>query len=267
LPVAILAGVVALALAWFLLAGGNTPGTPAATLSASAPAPIAAAPTNLKATAGPFAVVLRWREGTGGTVDVSRYTISRNGRSIALASEGALHYVDRSALPMQTYRYSVQGVGADSTMSEEATVRVTTPKAPLSAARLEGVFNMKFRITSSYNVHGFGGKTEGWEYRPKCSSGPCLTALEDIHWKKFATNLRRSGGTYTSAFPFTGYMYCSHTPDSGTVEIDLHVTKAKTLHGAWAATALRGTQKVTTGAGLGCASAGLTYEVTGTLAG
>src|SRR5262245_62787559 len=87
LPVAIVAGILVLALAWYLLANGGGSGPEQPSVAASAPEPVAPMPTNLKATAGPFAVVLRWREGTGGTVDVSRYTLTRDGHAIGLAPE------------------------------------------------------------------------------------------------------------------------------------------------------------------------------------
>jgi hypothetical protein len=237
-----------------------------ATSSSAAPSPVAPppAPQQLRATAvESFQVALKWRPGDG-TVDVTRYAIYRDGDYVGSAMDGDLGYVDKTALPSQRYRYTVQAV-VPGGLSEAAAVVAKTPKAPLSDARLEGVFNMKFRITSSYGVHGFGNKTEGWRYTPKCDQGACTAQVKDIHWSKFATDLHRSGAEYKSTFRLHGYMYCDSVPDDVSVSITLHVTKAEIFKDAWRVTAVSGTMSVSSPASLGCTSGGITYSVTGSL--
>ena len=124
---------------------------------------------------------------------------------------------------------------------------------------------MKFHITSSYGVHGFGNKSEGWRYTPRCDQGACTAHLKDIHWSKFETDLHRSGVVYTSTFPLHGYMYCDSIPDDVSASITLRVTKAKVFKDAWRVTAVSGTMSVSTTAQLGCTSGGITYGVTGSL--
>jgi hypothetical protein len=242
---------------------GTVP-TPSGSATATGVPPM---PTGLKAAATPFKVVLTWRTGSGGSVSVSRYSVARDGNTLGLAPEGGHRFVDDTALPSQRYEYAVEAVGTDSSVSPAVKILVKTPKAPIAAARLEGVYNMKFNLTSSYGVHGFGNKTEGWRFTPSCAEGACNTKVRDIHWAKFTTDLHRSGASYTSTFGLTGYVYCRGTPASGTVTITIHVTKAEVASGTWQATAVAGTMRVSTVAQLGCTSSGLTYSLTGTVAG
>jgi hypothetical protein len=266
---AIIAGVLAVAVVAVVLVDGRSKGKSqvASSISSPSPAPVAPTPMKLKATAEPFKVALTWREGSDGTVNVSRYTISRDGHVLHSTSDGGLRYVDTTALPSQRYRYTVQAVGTDGTLGEVARVSVRTPKAPLSVARLKGVFNMKFHITSSYGVNGFDDKTEGWRFSPGCARGACSTRLRDIHWQRFSTDLHRSGGSYVGALTMTDYVVCGGTPDTSSISINLHITKAKALSNAWRATAVRGTMTVSGPAQLGCTSHRIEYSVTGTMPG
>jgi hypothetical protein len=264
-PAAIIAGVLAVALVAVLLEAGRSTGEQP--IASSRPTPVAPTPVKLKATAEPFKVALTWREGSEGTVDVSRYTVMRDGHMVGSTTDGGLLYVDETALPSQRYRYTVQAIGTDGTPSEAARVRVLTPKAPLSVARLEGVFNMAFHITSSYGVNGFDDKTEGWRFSPGCARGACSTSLRDINWQRFSTDLHRSGETYVDAFTMRDYVVCGSTPDTSSISIDLRITRAKTLNNAWRATAVRGTMTVSGPAQLGCRSHRIEYSVTGTLPG
>jgi hypothetical protein len=250
-----------------VLVDGRSKGKPqiASSIPSPSPAPVAPTPTKLKATAGPFKVALTWREGSDGTADVSRYTISRDGHVVGSTIDGGLRFVDTTALPSQRYRYTVQAAGADGTLSEAARVNVRTPKAPLSVARLKGVFNMKFHITSSYGVNGFDDKTEGWRFSPGCARGACSTRLRDIHWQRFSTDLHRSGGSYAGAFTMRDYLACGGTPDTSSISINLHMASAKALDNAWRATAVRGTMTVSGPAQLGCRSHRVEYSVTGRL--
>jgi hypothetical protein len=267
--VAIIVSVLAVAVVAVLLVEGRSKGGPQIASSISSPSstPVAPTPMQLKATAGPFKVALRWREGSDGTVDVSSYTVFRDGDVLDSTTDGGLRYVDQTTLPSQRYRYTVQAIGTDGTLSEAARVNVHTPTAPLSVARLEGVFNMKFHITSSYGVNGFDDKTEGWRFTPGCGRGACSTRLRDIHWQRFSTDLHRSGETYVGAFTVRGYVACGGTPDSSSISINLHVARGKTLNDAWRATAVKGTMTVSGPAQLGCRSFRIEYSVTGTLPG
>jgi hypothetical protein len=59
---------------------------------------VAPTPTKLKATAGPFKVTLTWREGDGGTFDVTSYSVFRDGQLLASTRHSELRYVDQTAL-------------------------------------------------------------------------------------------------------------------------------------------------------------------------
>lgn len=264
--VAIAVGSLAVVIATLAFLGGRASGTHAGSSSISATAPPPPPPKHLTATATSFHVALKWRPAAADGTTATQYAVYRDGDYVGSAMNGDVRYVDKTALPSQRYRYTVRAVAPNS-YGEPAVVVVTTPKAPVSVARLEGLFNMKFHITSSYGVHGFGNKTEGWKYAPGCDGGACTTHVIDIHTKGFATDLHRSGGTYKSTFSMRGYVYCNGHPNNTSVTITLHVTKAKAYHDAWRATDVAGTMNVSATAQLGCRSAGITYSVTGSLPG
>jgi hypothetical protein len=240
------------------LGGSQASSSPTPTPTAPLPAP-----THLTATATSFRVALKWRPAADGITE-SQYAVYGDGDYVGSAMNGDLRYVDTTALPSQRYRYTVRAA-APNALADTAHVLVKTPNAPRSVARLEGVFDMKFHITSSYGVHGFGNKSEGWRYAPKCDDGACNTHVVDIHTNGFATDLHRSGGTYNSTFSMRGYLYCRSTPETTSVNISLHVTKAKVYREAWRVTAVAGTMSVSDSAQLGCRSGGITYRVTGHL--
>jgi hypothetical protein len=264
--IGVIAGALAIVISVIALMGGRAGDTSAGSSPTVVPAPPPPAPKHLTAIAASFHVALKWRPATGDPPTDQEYAVYRDGDYVGSAMNGDLRYVDKTALPSQRYRYTVRAVGFGSA-SMPAFVVVTTPEAPLSVARLQGTFNMKFHITSSYGVNGFGNKTEGWRYAPDCDEGACTTHVIDIHTKGFATDLHRSGGTYKATFSMRGYIYCHSTPSNTSVSITLHVTKAQAYHDAFRATDVAGTMSVSASGQLGCRSGGITYRVTGSLPG
>src|SRR5262245_37160236 len=261
--VVIIAGALAIALSAAVLVERGRSDAQATSASPPPTTPPPPAPKHLTATAASFQVALRWRP-SGAEIADQQYGIYRDGEYVGTAMNGDLRYVDKTALPSQRYRYAVRAVAPNS-FGDPAVVVVRTHTAPKSVARLEGVFDMKFHITSSYGVHGFGNKTEGFRYTPNCDKGACTTHVVDIHTRAFATDLHRSGGTYKSSFAMHGYIYCNSNRDDTSVSITLHVTKAKVFRDAWRVTEVAGTMTVSVSSQLGCQPGGITYSVHGSL--
>ena len=68
-----------------------------------------------------------------------------------------------------------------------ADARLAVPK--LAAARLEGYFNIRLKVTSSSGYSGDLPKSAGWHFRPKCRHGAC-----DVIWSDNASHTGHAHG-------------------------------------------------------------------------
>lgn len=262
--VVVLAIGVAVAVA---LGGGSD--TPAAMASAS-PSPSVLLqpnpPAKLKASAGPFNVKLTWRPGTGEGAPADHYDIMRDTKIVGHANGDATSFVDDTALPKQEFDYQVIAVSADGARLG-ATVRAKTLSAPAGTATLTGVFNVKVHPTSHSGFSSFTEKdfTAGWRFVPSCKEPPCDTQLRDLGSKDFLIHLKRTEGSYEGSVSVSGRVSCNGHDSTSSVTVTIHATQADTVREDWRITKFTGTMSEYTSPQLGCTSASVRYDVTGSL--
>src|SRR5438445_8573656 len=165
----------------------------------AAPSPTAvAAPQTMDAHPAAFVIVLTWAPGDG--LPVSYYAVTRHGRPITTLPPTKTTWIHHAVTPEPRYVYGVAAVGADGT---RALTRVVAPtaKAPVTAPRSSGTFNVHLHATSHFGFSNFHGEnqTAGWRATPTCPKGPCDTKLADLHRKVFVLTLTRSGAAYRGA--------------------------------------------------------------------
>jgi hypothetical protein len=220
-------------------------------------------PARLQANAGTFRVLLSWEIGDG-DVDATSYRVYRDGNYVGTVPGSGHRFVDDRVQPESKYRYQIDGM-LNGDRSSGATTTVTTDRAPLFAARLTGVYNVRLLRTSVYGVNGIPEKsTQGWRFLPACARGACDVELRDIHWNGLAFTLARAGAAYSGSDAVHGYLECSGTPSTTSYRVTLHVTDARTIRDTWRVSAFEGTVTTYDSPQLGCRSSGITFSIQGT---
>jgi hypothetical protein len=236
-------------------------GSPVAASSPSAPAPPRpSAPSALQAKVGPFKVVLSWSPSTGEFIG---YRILRDGGAIDVVAAPSTTYTDTRVLPTGTYSYGVEAYTQGGDNSEQAVLQVKTPKAPLSAARLTGVYDVRLTPKSQFGFTStLGPERDGWRFKPVCSNGVCDVAWNELGHKDLGAKLKRSGVSYHGTDPSSITGRCSGVGVTGTIEVTIKVTKAALMRDTWMATQIQGTVIQRSSAQLGCLSAGIDFTFT-----
>jgi hypothetical protein len=240
-------------------------GSAVAASPAGSPSPtgVIRPPSRLQATAGPFKVLLSWKMGDG-DVDATSYRVYRDGNYVGTVGGSGNRFVDDGVQPESEYRYQVDGM-LNGERSSGATATVTTDRAPLFAARLVGVYNVRLLRTSVYGVNGIPEKsTQGWRFLPACDRGACDVELRDIHWNGLAFTLARAGAAYSGSDAVHGYLECSGTPSTTSYRVTLHVTDASTMRDTWRVSTFEGTVTTYDSPQLGCRSSGITFSIKAT---
>jgi hypothetical protein len=222
-------------------------------------------PGDLRAVAGAFRVVLTWSPSAGNTP--SGYTIYRDGRSIGLTDANGRRYVDEKALPSSTYHYIVKAYAGDAGIESSATTAtVKTKAAPAGLGRLQGVFEIKVTVDSSYGISGVGrGGTGAWRLTPVCKEGPCNVKFADLNGPTPNMVLHHSAAVYDGEVTGPSGIKCGGVESTGRFHVHLRVDHADVVAGAWRATEVSGTLSLSASAQLGCVAGGITYDVTGKL--
>jgi hypothetical protein len=229
--------------------------------------PVLSAPHGLKATAGPFVVKVTWKPAADATAQ-TRYEVDRGAHLEGLTDKTS--FTDLHVMPATTYDYTVVALTKDGGRSvDSAVVKVKTPSAPASSARLEAIFNFDVVATSHYGFSTFNSERSsfGWRFDPVCGNGACNTTLTDVHTHDFTFLLTRSRGTYHGVTTTKGFGSCNGITTTATVTVDLRVEKAQAVKSDWRVSRVAGTMTTRTAAQLGCVSSGIDYRLTGTLAG
>jgi hypothetical protein len=225
---------------------------PSATLSA---------PTGLSSDVSAFEVTLTWSSVPGST----GYEVVRDGEILTTVTPP--RFVDGSALPGQRYTYEIVATN-DQASSDPAVLEVQTDGAPVSLARLEGLFDVQLSERSHFGLTlAEGGRryTSAWRFEPRCERGPCAVRWVDRSTRGLAANLRRTGATYRgSTFGRFGGT-CEGTTTKARVTVAIRVVEARVEGDAWRAATLRGTVSSRSSAQLGCVSAGIVYRFTARL--
>ena len=145
------------------------------------------------------------------------------------------------------------------------TIRVKTPPASLSLARLDGIYAIDARNTSHFGLTGVvNNLASGWRFRPVCRRGPCDVTWKDVQGNPLSGRLERSGvhyeGTGSSKFAT-----CGNVSSVGTLTLRFEVVRAESVRNAWRASKLVGTFVERYPPQLGCVSAGVDYDITAKL--
>jgi hypothetical protein len=233
-------------------------GSPARTSSPEALVPTPpATPSDLDARTKPFAVKLRWAPDTSAG-QIEGYTLYRNGFEVGtVMGDGPGRFVDDEVLPLVRYQYAVAAFGQDGVASEPVEVRVKTPAASLAEARLEGTFNVKIHVVSSFGyTSGGGGSTGGWTFTPKCKRGACGVKVSRVFRGSAGVTMERRSATYRAQGSGRLGVRCGGTPSTSTYTIQLRVVKADTVDGEWHAVAVGGSLVHREAAQLGCVAGG-----------
>jgi hypothetical protein len=217
--------------------------------------------TDVEAEPKPFAVRLSWTAPEG---EIEGIVVLRDGARVGRAEPGDTTFVDDSALPATRYTYVVESVH-DGRFLRSDTIRVKTPPASLSLARLDGVYAIEARNTSHFGLTGVvNSLASGWRFRPVCRRGPCDVTWKDVQGNPLSGRLERSGvhfeGTGSSKFAT-----CGNVASVGTLTLRFEVVRAESVRNAWRASKLVGTFVERYPPQLGCVGAGVDYDITATL--
>lgn len=218
-------------------------------------------PTDFKAKAKAMTATLTWSPDPEGA-EVTRFQVFRNGSKIVDLSGHSTTYQDSKVVPGKEYTYEIRSESGEE-HSERASATVTTKVPPLSAARLEGVFDVRGKVTSS---SGFStlpqSASYGWRFKPKCPQGSCRVIWNDAQFKA-RTPFDKSKASYDGTYVGKFGIRCGSTESTSTVTIEIEVTHAKAMGGVWRATRFRGTLSTYDPSQLGCVSSRRTEAVKG----
>lgn len=257
----IVAGIVAVAIA----SGG---GEETAASSSPSPSRGVGSPVGLtvKADIAPISVMLMWAAPSG-KLKILGYLVYRNGTQIGSVPADTTTYTDTNVTPGEAYTYGVVTRGAGFVTSDRASALVEVPIPALSAARLDGVFDVTAKTVSQSGYIGKLGKLRlGWSFRPTCHTGPCGSGWSDVTSRSLGAILARRGANYSGTDQGKFIGHCGRTRTSSTLSIRIRVTKADVVVGEWRATRFVGTLKESHPSQLGCVSGGATFLIRGTLA-
>ncbi|HEY7562516.1 MAG TPA: fibronectin type III domain-containing protein [Gaiellaceae bacterium] len=229
--------------------GGDDAEGDAASTGGKAPGP-AQSPTDLAAEPAAFSVRLSWTAPAGGP-EIERYALYRDGAWLAFVPGSETGYSDDGVVPGEEYSYAIEA-RAGKTASGRTSVSVETHVPSLRAARLEGVFNVKTRITSQSGYSDYDVPIFGWRFTPSCKEGACNVRWNDLQTKRIHGKLTRHGARYRGSYTGYFYMECSGAHGTTSLEIDLKVVRARVVDDRWRATRLGGTIDQSEAAQLGC---------------
>jgi hypothetical protein len=259
----VVGGLIGVAIA----SGGS--GRPGASSKASAPPTgKVGSPVGLigEADTAPIGVKLTW-SAPAGKVKVLGYLVYRNGTQIGSVPADTTTYTDTNVVPGEAYTYGVVTRGAGLIQSDRATAVVEVPVPTLSAARLDGIFDVTAKtVSQSGYQEKLGTLKIGWSFRPNCHFGPCGVHWSDVTSDSLRAILARRGKVYSGTDEGKFFGRCGRTPLPSTVRIKIRVTKADIVVGEWRAVRFVGTLKESHTARLGCVSGGATFLIRGTLA-
>jgi hypothetical protein len=243
--------VVALAAcAWSFGASGCSSSTGSHSGHASSGAPPIVPQPVLEESDTPFRVRLSWTVPNGAKLD--GFEISRDGQVVARLPATASRYVDRDVAARGHYVYSIEAT-IGSRRSQPAAAEATLPTPPLADARLTGNFDVRITISGA---SGYGNDvptfTAGWRFRPTCEAGACDVIWSDNASRSVHARASRHGGIYRISYHGFYFISCSGTHATSSLDITLHVTKARVRHGEWVASHVRGTYDQSEAEQLGC---------------
>jgi len=237
------------------------PSTGSSSPSVASPSP----PGSVKASPASFKVVVTWTPSTG---EIAGYRVYRDRHVLGETDPDVHRYVDETVAPNSRYRYQVAAFTEAGVPTDRTDISVKTPPASLALARVEGTFNAKLHMTSSYGVNfsGNGGPgTLGLRVTPACANGPCNVTLGVVNGKIERFTLKQAAATYSGTGTDRAAFTCGGTPTSASFAVTFTVAAAKPLKDEWRASKLEGTILVRSASQLGCLASGIDYAFTAKL--
>lgn len=263
--IAILATLVAAGvIAAIVLSSGSDGSADDPSPSSASPAEEIAAPSDLRAQPSAFRVVLTWDRSQGTAPD--GYTVYRDGETIGIAEGSEHRFVDTNAMPSSTYHYLVKSyAGEVGTESKGTAASVHTPGAPAATARLQGVYEVRLSVSSSYGLNDVKADTAAWRFTPTCKEGPCRVRFGDLNGPIPNMELTQRSAVYDGQVSGHGGWECGGVTSTATMHIHLHIDDAAAVNDQWRAKKISGTYSVSISPQLGCRAGGATYAVHGVL--
>ena len=214
------------------------------------------------ATGSNWELRLSWDAPEG--LDVDHYVVARNGIEVddQVASRP---WTDRDVEPGARFSYRVTALAADGMASRPAKETIKTGTPSLEDARLEGSFLMTMRVDEATGTRDqVSGGEVIFRFDPTCGKGPC-----SVRWtvtdRQTDAVLPREGGTYAASINTPLFITnCFGTVIDESVNVNLRVTAAAPVHGAWRATRIEGTVHERSSSS-GCMSASIDWNVRGAL--
>lgn len=223
-------------------------------------------PGSARAVAAPFKVVVTWAPSSG---SLAGYRIYRDGDVLDEVDTDVRKYTDDTVAPNVRYRYEIAAFTEAGDTTKRTVASVKTPPAALALARVQGTFNAKLHLTSSFGLNfsggGGGSGTLGLKLTPVCGQGPCSVTLGVIGGKVEHFTLKQTGATYGGTGTNRSAFTCGGTPTSASFAVRFTVVAAKSLKDEWRASKLEGTIVERSASQLGCVSSGTDYSFSATL--
>jgi len=165
------------------------------------------------------------------------------------------------------YTYGVEAVDAWGHHSDRVSATASTPPPPpVDQARLEGDFAVKATFVSE-NYQNFSvGQVEKltFSFTPQCADGPCQVRVDLFAPHESLSMLAKHGARYEGALTALTDK-CGSTELPSHLDIDVWVTKASYIQGAWRATAFGGMLGHSSSAKRGCQAGISRQTLAGTL--
>jgi Fibronectin type III domain len=232
---------------------GEGAGTETEPVSTAAPGPeVVPPPSDFSAKPGAFSISLSWI-GPSGDPAAEGYVLYRNGTEVTGLDGSDTSYVDDGLTPGKDYSYELEAHAGDLT-SDRVAVEATTRVPPVRAARVAGVFNIHTKELSASGYAEHPVPNFGWQFRPRCTEGPCDIRWHDLQRKRIRTVLARKRARYSGTYTGPFYVTCAGAETTSVVEIRLKVEAARAIAGEWRATRLTGTLTQSEAPQLGCVS-------------
>jgi serine/threonine protein kinase len=212
-------------------------------------------PTGLQAaSANTSSVSLSWSDRGSGPAP-SQYEVWQNGVAIGSVSGNTDSYRVNGLDPDTTYRYQVQAIRGSDRSARSAVLAASTQTPPLSAAQIEGSWQVQFTVVEAsshdafftYEGHTW---TVQWTFSPDCSVAGCVGTLSGYisGTNGFANaTLFASGDGYVATARVDNIEFCDYSqygtgyPTDDMITIQVRATKAHPSGPAWTATTWDGT--------------------------
>jgi hypothetical protein len=180
-----------------------------------------------------------------------KYLILHNGKVISSVPGTVTSFHRTGLAPDTAYQYRVAAVRGGKRSAPSRVLTVNTKSPPVSAARWQGGWTVRIRITKGADaLRGKGAKgwTEAWQAAPRCQAGPCTVRLTGgLNRQTFEATLTRAGAVYTGttkADVFRCGAPADSVPIKSTLTIRVTLTSAQPVHRAWLAGAWTGQMEI-----------------------